>query len=247
MPATPAWLWLNLLSLDAPIVALVWQDLAARTFGTPLHAPSRIVLGLTVWAIYLADRLLDVRAAAGTPKTARHDFSRRHQRGLRALLAAVVVLDGFIAIVELRRAVFLCGLAVAGCVAAYLSTFPLRASGWEKQVFAAVLFATGVLLVPGTWVGPSHLLLPAALFAGLCLCNLILIELWEGDRERRLTWLAPAGIAAIAIARPNGTWQDAVALSGVLLAGVAIGGRRLTVSAKRVLADAALLTPLLFR
>ena len=247
MPATPAWLWPNLLSLDAPIVALVWQDLAARSFGTPLHPAARLVLGLTVWAVYLADRLLDSRATALAPKTARHEFSRRHRRGLSALLAAVVLLDGFLAFGELRRAVFLDGLAVAGCVGAYLCVFPLRASGWEKQVFAAVLFSTGVLLVSGAWLGPLHLLLPAALFAGLCLCNLILIELWEKGRARRLLWVAPAGIAALAFARPVSAWQDAVGLSGVLLAAAAICGPRLTADAKRVLADVALLTPLLFR
>jgi hypothetical protein len=243
---TPVWLWPNLLGLDAPIVAVVWQDLAARSFGTPLHLASRVVLGLTVWAVYLADRLLDVREDGPIPNTARHAFTRRHRHELTALMAAVLILAGFVAIVELRRAVFVDGLVVAGCVAAYLSTFPLRASGWEKQVLAAVLFSIGVLLVPVTWLGPLHLLLPAALFAALCLSNLVLIELWESDRVRRLIWLAPAGIAAVAIVR-RGAWQDAVALSGVLLAAVAICGPRLNVSAKRVLADAALLTPLLFR
>lgn len=246
MPATPVWLWPNLLGLDAPIVAVVWQDLAARSFGTPLHLASRLVLGLTVWAVYLTDRLLDVRQKP-MPNTARHAFTRCHRQELTALLSAVLILDGFVAIVELRRAVFVDGLVVAGCVAGYLSTFPLRASGWEKQILAAILFSTGVLLVPVTWLGPLHLLAPATLFAALCLSNLVLIELWEGDRARRLLWLAPAGVALAAIVRPAGAWQGAVALSGVLLAAVAMCGPRLTISAKRVLADAALLTPLLFR
>jgi hypothetical protein len=247
MDGTPVWLWLNLLSLDAPLVALLWQDLAARSFGTPLSLASRIVLGLTVWAVYLADRLLDIRSAGPLPDTARHGFSRRHRRELSALLAALLMLDTYIAIADLRRSVFFYGMAVAACVAAYLSTFPLRASGWEKQVLAAVLFSTGVLLVSATGLSLLHLLLPAALFAGLCLCNLVLIELWERDRDRRLSWLAPAGVAGMAIVRPIGAWQHAVALSGILLAAVAICGPRLTVAAKRVLADAALLTPLLFR
>lgn len=248
MPAFPRWLWPNLLSLDAPIVALVWQDLAAHTFGNPLHTSGRIVLGLTVWAVYLADRLLDIRATHSAPDTARHNFYRRHPRELGALLAVVLVLDIFVTLVELRRAVLIYGLAVLACVAAYLSTFPLRpTSGWEKQISAAILFSTGVLLVSSTWLGPLHLLLPGILFAGLCLSNLVLVELWERHREYRLIWLAPAAIAALAVIRSNGGWDNAVALSGVLLAGIAISGRRVTVDAKCVLADAALLTPLLFR
>lgn len=247
MPGTPPWLWLNLLSLDAPIVALVWQDLAARSFGNPLRLAARAVLGLTVWAVYLADRLLDIRAPGPAPNTARHRYYRRHPRALGALLAAVLALDALVAILELRRAIFWDGLAVAVCVAAYLSVFPLNPSGWEKQVFAALLFSAGVLLVSFAWLGPMRLLLPAALFAALCLCNLILIEYWESGGKRRAIWLAPAAVAGLAMLRSADLWQQAITLSGILLAAIAISGPRLTVAAKRVLADAALLAPLLFR
>jgi hypothetical protein len=247
MSGTRAWLWLNLLSLDAPIIALLWQDLAARSFATPLRPAARIVLGLTVWAVYLADRLLDIRTNGRAPNTPRHNFYRRHARVFTVLLVAVVIVDAYIATVQLRHAVFVSGLAVACCVGAYLAIFPLRASGWEKQVVAAILFSVGVLLAPGTWLNPLRLLLPGVLFGCLCLCNLVLMELWEHDREPRLIWLAPAAVAGLAIVRSTGPWQNAVALSGVLLVIVAITGPRLTVGAKSVLADAALLTPLLFR
>lgn len=247
MVRTPPWLWLNLLSLDAPIVALVWQDLAARSFGAPLSLAARVVLGLTVWAVYLADRLLDIRSAAPVPNTARHRFYQRHPRAMSVLLAGVLALDAVLAISELRHTVFLDGLAVAAFVAGYLSIFPLHRSGWEKQVIAALLFSIGVLLVSFTWLGLGRLLLPAILFGVLCLCNLVLIECWEGGRERRFLWLAPAAVAVLTIVLPAGTWQHAVMLSGILMASVAIAGPRLTVAAKRVLADAALLTPLLFR
>jgi len=237
---------MNLLSLDAPVVAVVWQDLAGRSFGHPLRLAARLVLGLTVWAVYLADRLLDVRKSGPTPYTARHDFYRRHPREFIALLAAVVAVDGFLAVADLRRAVFVHGLVVAACVGAYLLIFPLRSSGWEKQVLAAILFSVGVLLVSGTWVGALRLLLPGTLFAGLCLCNLVMVELWEQGRERRLLWLAPALVAGLAMVWRAAEWTDAVAVSGVLLAGVAMAGGRLSGAAKSVLADVALLSPLLF-
>jgi hypothetical protein len=247
MPETPAWLWLNLLSLDAPIVALLWQDLAARAFGNPLRLAARMVLGLTVWAVYLADRLLDVRDPNPAPATARHRFYRRHPHALTVLLATVLALDAFVALVDLRREILLHGIAVAACVAAYLLTFPRRRSGWEKQVVAAILFSAGVLLVSATWRPLSTLWIPGAFFAALCLCNLVAIELLERDLRRRWLWLAPAALAALSLARPAGPWQSAVALSAVLLAAVALSAPRLTPDALRVLADAALLTPLLFR
>src|SRR6202789_4740956 len=75
----PVWLWFNLLSLDAPLIALVWQDFLARCYPTVLHLTGRGVLGLTVWAIYLADRLLDVRYPAPVSESIRHQFYRRHR------------------------------------------------------------------------------------------------------------------------------------------------------------------------
>jgi hypothetical protein len=47
--------WLNLLCLDAPIVAVTWQWLFARTFGAHLNLSLRVLLFLTAWLIYLAD------------------------------------------------------------------------------------------------------------------------------------------------------------------------------------------------
>lgn len=247
MSATPVWLWPNLLCLDAPLVALAWQDLAARSFGAPLHPAGRIALALTVWAVYLADRLIDIRGEGPAPKTARHEFARRHRGVLRVLLGAVLMLGGMVAVVELRRVVLLYGLALAGCVISYLSIFPPRASRWEKQIVAAVLFSAGVLLVPATSLVKWRLVAPAVLFAGLCLCNLVLIELWEAGRAGHLIWMAPASVAALALLRPGGGWQDAVAFSGVLLAGLAVSGSRLSLDARRTLADVALLAALLFR
>jgi hypothetical protein len=72
----PAWLWFNLLSLDAPVVALVWQDFLARCYPATLLLTGRAVLGLTVWAIYLADRLLDIRHPASAEESIRHEFYR---------------------------------------------------------------------------------------------------------------------------------------------------------------------------
>ena len=53
------WLWPNLLSLDAPIVALLWQILFARCFHARVETLPSVLLVLAVWLIYAADRTLD--------------------------------------------------------------------------------------------------------------------------------------------------------------------------------------------
>ncbi|MEI9971289.1 MAG: hypothetical protein WDO73_04120 [Ignavibacteriota bacterium] len=74
-----------------------------------------------------------------------------------------------------------------------------------------------------------------------------LMELWEHSREPRLFWLGPTAVAGIALLRCAGAWRNALVLSGVLLMVVVVVSPRLTVRVKSALADAALLTPLLFR
>src|SRR5947209_5517079 len=116
----PLWLWFNLLSLDAPLIALVWQDFLARCYPTVLHAPGRAVLGLTVWAIYLADRLLDVRHPGSPLESIRHRYYRMHRGFALLLLTAVVSVDLIVAGLWLRPAVIDNGLLLTACVVIYL-------------------------------------------------------------------------------------------------------------------------------
>src|ERR1700719_1801587 len=120
----PVWQWFNLFSLDAPLIALVWQDFLSRCYPTVLHPTGRAVLGLTVWAIYLADRLLDVRRPATTTESIRHAFYRRHRAFAITLFALVVCVDLIVARFWLRPAVFGNGLVVTGGVVAYIAAFP---------------------------------------------------------------------------------------------------------------------------
>src|SRR5262245_62998456 len=77
---THFWLWPNLLSLDAPAVALLWQVFFVRCFHASVGAESAVLLGVAVWLIYAADRMLDAWRGAG--KSARHEFYRRHWRAV---------------------------------------------------------------------------------------------------------------------------------------------------------------------
>ncbi len=66
------WLWPNLISLDAPVVAVLWQMFFARCFGVRIDFTLAALLMLSVWLIYVADRVLDAhRRPSGI---ARHQF-----------------------------------------------------------------------------------------------------------------------------------------------------------------------------
>ena len=80
---TAWWLWPHLLSLDAPLVAVVWQACWAQSAHVRLSWCHPCVLGLGVWLIYLVDRLVDsARAVPGDIVTARHAFHARRRVGL---------------------------------------------------------------------------------------------------------------------------------------------------------------------
>jgi hypothetical protein len=252
----PIWLWFNLLSLDAPLIALVWQDFLARCYPTVLHLTGRAVLGLTVWAIYLADRLLDVRCPVPASESIRHQFYRRHRTFAQTLVAIVLGVDLVATLFWLRPAIFDNGLLLTAGVVAYLALFPLTrwgAGAWKKPI-AALLFTAGTFLI--AWTGAGHpikqLGWPAAAFCALCLGNLLMIEHWSSETRPQGTGIPRAWVwllllcLCLASARSS-NWFTAIIFSAAGLCALARWGRKISGDARCVLADALLLTPLLFR
>src|SRR5207244_2300393 len=72
--------WLNVVCLDAPLVAICWQWIFAYSFHLSVPPGHRAALFLTAWLIYLADRFGDsLSLVAGQPNSARQQFCLRHQ------------------------------------------------------------------------------------------------------------------------------------------------------------------------
>ncbi len=92
----PWWLIPNLLSLDAPLVAVVWLYIFAKTWRVEyLPWAAYVSLGLVVWVIYVTDRLLDASLGGGIPEKleARHAFHQRHRK---FFTIAAIALVGFL-------------------------------------------------------------------------------------------------------------------------------------------------------
>lgn len=264
---------MNLLGLDAPIVAVVWQDFLARCYPSVLPPAGRLVLFLSVWAIYIADRMVDVRNPAHENESTRHRFYRHHGTFAAALLGVVTLADFLAVALWLRPAVWKNGLIVAALVVLYMAIFPSRRTRYMrwKQPSAAALFTMGVFLI--AWTGTPDawrtLGAPAAAFGALCLGNMRLIEHTERERGRRNRGLVPAGkrtlttiLAFACLVAGRCWWSSAIAASAAGLVAVDYLGARWPRDAafpdaaffdaaffeqRRVLADLALLTPLLLR
>ena len=270
---TPWWLWWNVLSIDAPTVALVWGALFARASGGRLSAGEGAVLVLTVWVIYVSDRLLDGwtekdRAALQE----RHHFSERHRCVLAGLVLFACTAIAWLTTDRLQAAEVTAGVKLGVIVVLYMTGIH-AGRGWiagmlPKEIAAGFLFASGATLP--VWSRAERLpweaWLPWVLFGLLCALNCLAIECWENHHHSEqwrqsprpfVRWadsrlnriaaaLAVAALTSCLVSNPRGSsvWVlSAVGLGALLLLVLNARRAKLSPAALRVLADAALLVP----
>lgn len=218
----PIWLWPNLLNLDAPAVAIVWQGLFAAVLGVRLPPSLYLVLGAAVWLVYTADHLLDAaRLDPALPAPPRHCFVRDHWRIFAALWLAVAVALGCWIPFVLPQALVVRGLFFGLLVMLYFFQVERLRRGKalfvSKEVACGVLFALGSNLAVGFYlsqgsrggfaslkdfVGEGALgaaeaaTVPALFFAVLCTLNCAAIARWEAesDQDPSATPLAGSGL-----------------------------------------------------
>jgi hypothetical protein len=136
MPSTPAppspripwWLWLNVLSLDAPLVAVLWQAALARVSGVALPDGCHLALGLAVWVIYILDRVLDSYSTSPqSVTTVRHAFYRRYRWVfILGVLPAAVAALGWTALTAVPEGILWRGVGLAFIVGMYLLHYAAR-------------------------------------------------------------------------------------------------------------------------
>ncbi len=246
------WLWPNLLSLDAPLVAVLWQALFVRCFHATGDALPAVLLVLAVWLIYAADRALD--AWAGTGRRPRHEFYRRHWRAVLPVWTAVLAIAGWLAWTRLAPPLFQRGLLLLAGVMLYFAVVHFSPEGfrraWPKEAAVAILFALGASLAALSRIRSVGDAVSILLFSCLCWINCVAIEQWE--QRDPFGWPIGAAAACVALAalllplldRPVlGEAEMASALAFVLLDRAR---RHLSTDMLRVLADAALLSPVFF-
>ena len=265
----PWWLWPTILSIDAPMVTGLWQRLLSRVADIRLDWEHGVVLAVSVWLAYAADRWIEGwRLRPAQIRTKRHRFYQRHRWPIAAAWLVAFAVDVAIAWVRLDRREFLAGLLLLGPVAAYLLSHQLvhRDHPWRapKELIIAGLLAAGTALFV---VLPPHdavVWWAIALFTLLCFANCALISAWErevdvshGQTSLAMQFGAGARIArgltlAIAVAAAALGWVGPPALSmaaacagasALLLLWINHAETALGRHRARVLADVALMTP----
>ncbi len=272
----PLWMWWNLLSLDAPTVVCLWALFFARSLRIPFPFLESTVLTVTVWIIYVSDRMLDtLRPSPDVAHSDRHNFHARHGYAVLGALLPIASATFWISLTRLNSQTKAVGLAMCGAVSFYflvIHAVPDRMVRWfPKELFVGAIFAAGAVIPAWTHAAESrNALMPAAiLFAGLCGLNCVAIECWEHHRGERQWEKTPSWLIQLADSRimqiaamlivgagivcafgPHNAEQaepiGASAVSLFFIAGLDWRSNDFSPQVLRVLADAALLTPAIF-
>ncbi len=252
-------LWLNLVCLDAPIVAISWMWLFARRFGIPISPGGTAALFLTAWFIYLADRFADnLSLDQGVLESLRQRFCRQHSISWLVALLLIGLADAFLVLTQLDPRTRATGAAVAALALVYLCLNQFAPAVWRrlplKEIWIGFLFAAGTL-VPLT-SGLTRAIAPSwFLFASLCSFNCICIAVWEMDldlAQRRVSIATSIAIggrfvvpAALVLCLTSGVLRvPEIFASATLLAAVHIFRNKIQPDVRTALADLVLLTPI---
>ena len=177
--------YLNILSIDVGVGAMVGCAFFAKIFGVRLLPHALVSLGLIVWIIYTIDHLMDASNSVGTPATARHRFHKQHARKLLVvvILAAIVVaIEAFL----VRKPVLFAGLCVAAMVVGYL-LIQARLK-FFKEVVGAILYSAGILAAPWSLLTRPLTQIEIGLIALLVLTayvNLMLFSLFDIQTDKQ--------------------------------------------------------------
>jgi len=192
VPNGPWWIWPNLLGIDAPAVAVLWQYFFACNFSIKIPFSNYLTLFFVVWVIYSVDRLLDARMLKRPDgASVRHLFYLRNYRIASALTAFLTILTAFFCLYFLPMELIKTGSFVGAFVVVYL-LHQIWAKGLmmmiiPKEVFIGMVFAVGSTLTGHTWSGdffPGAFFSPSVIIFGvLCSINCIAISVWERSHD----------------------------------------------------------------
>ena len=192
----PWWLWPNLLSLDAPLVALAWAWMFSKAWGVvSLPAQLWATLGVGVWIVYALDRIVDSRRATNPKELEkRHHFHQRYERAFLIGIGIGAVWCLYTVMFTVAQTVLYYGAFVMLCSIVYFYYSVNRpkgsGTGGVKNLVAGLTFAYGAsagvhayspVLPFGDMVFSSEVLL----FAALCVINMTAIDFWhlEGEED----------------------------------------------------------------
>ena len=178
MRSRPLWHWWQLLSLDAPSVAVTWALLLARCAGIPVHASDIFALGAAAWLIYAADRTVDgIVPRPGERLQERHRYHPSHRRTVSCLGMFVLIFLAYLFVEQFgswERWAILLLLCSIGLYFAWIHSPSQKLTpGGAKHLVVGLIFSAGTFFSVWTHRASGGVAISAAalLFGFLCTLN----------------------------------------------------------------------------
>lgn len=249
-PKTQFYQWPNILAIDAALIAVAWQAALASNTWSVVGWAAYVVLGLSVWLTYMADRLFDVNShPLEALVSLRHRVAKQHSRLLWRIWCGVLVLNLGIATqltsLQLQKGVMLLGI----CLIYTFLNQKLSRRFFPKEICVALIYTGGVVVfVPGSISLGIILSL-----AWLCWVNCLIIGVREKEIDAKMqvhsiasiateSYLAPLTFGSIPVILYASSLVDIpMAFCALSLGILYLLRKRIELEDFRVLADATLL------
>ena len=178
--------FLSAAALDPPLVAILWWRLFAQSFENDgVRWETGLALAFTVWAIYAADRLFDVkRATLFVPR--RKILTPGRTRMLWSILVLAAAGGVFFGCQILGETAMETAL-IALLTTIYFFVFrrlQTRTSLPLKEILIGICFAAGVAIPFWRPLPNWNEISALAIFGLLCTVNCLIISLAEADFDR---------------------------------------------------------------
>ena len=204
--------FLNHYSLDAPLIAMMWQLVIARCISTDLKMHHYLILGISVWLAYSADRFSEPSLPLSR-RAWRYEIFKHHKTVFIIGWSSSFLLVFYCAARYLEAHCILLGLPLAAlCLGNFIlcrreARFGF-ASSWTKEFRTACIFSLGCLFFPfyETDLGFQELSWCWVLTFCLFLINCVSVSKWEwfeDEKRNRLSWLQmrPGYLKALAMGK----------------------------------------------
>jgi hypothetical protein len=164
---SPVWLWLHLLSPEAPLVAVVWAWALAHFHHLPIMPGVLLGLGLSVWIVYVLDRLMDGLRHRHEGLDVKHAFHRRWRWLLMLLVVGASVWTAWLALWIVPKGLLGQVASLSVLMLVYLILFPAVGGGRFRWVVMPVTCLGTMLLAHTLPFTPGFQLLMSAISVGI--------------------------------------------------------------------------------
>lgn len=212
--ASPSWLWLHLLSLEAPLIAVAWAWGLAHFHHLPIMPGVLTGLGLCVWIVYVLDRVIDCVGQPYAGLDRRHAFHRRWRWLLLGLVLVAIGWVGWLALWIVPSGLMWQCVSMGLMMLFYLILFPAAGGGRFRWAVMPLTCLGTMSLVNALPFSPGFQLLMIALTTGV-----LVLLIFKKLHQHLITALSKDVVGGLLFALGCTTWNRFIQEGGDVLSG----------------------------